>query len=147
MDILVPITMKSAANAISNANCRIPRIIRSLNATGARRDLLPSMSVSVSENITIILMWLTKDICIMYYILKSSHERCTCGSLDSHRIGHHSTVISIGSIINYSVYIITDRYSSIIISLSICIWNQARSPAELKHITKRRKRNQRRLPQ
>lgn len=102
------------------------------------------MSVSVSERFHTNLNVIEQQLLLLIkWLLLFSHERCASGSFGPMKWSHHSNVISLEApnyhhITRSILFIIINGDNNTLYTLHL---RQARSPAELKHIIKRRKRN------
>ena len=150
MDVLVPIPMKSAAKCDKQCELQNSANHQILERKWRWRDLLPAclfQCLKTSKKGVFLgiylswCVWLKKY--VSAYFLLSHTNSCMHGSLGP------SNWSSIYSVISMRLKITQLSIECIEISptkwhnhlIQFCIWNQARTPAELKHINKRRKRN------
>jgi len=139
MDILVPIPMKSAAKCDTQCELQNSANHQILERNWRWGDILPACLFQCLITSKLIIMCLTREeICSQWLLtfFLSLTWKMYVWVFGSIELVTDSSVISIGNPIT-RMHIEAWFY---IIS-NICIWNQARTPAELKHITKRRKRN------
>ena len=157
MDILLPITMKSAAKCDKQCELQNSANHQIFERKWRQRDILLACLFQCLRGFTLTLMWLNR-VSKFYLLPLFSHERCARGSFGPMKWSHHSNVISLEApnyhLLTRGIILLLNAvcmqfillYTTFILSTP-CIWDRQDHPLNLSIIIKRRKRNQHRLPQ
>ncbi len=132
MDILVPITMKNAAKCDKQCELQNSANHQIFERNWRWRDILSACLFQCLETSST-LLWLKAASTKSWAVI--SHEGRERGR-PTRRSSHISCVISL-ALVPSSIQTLNQKQKK----STLCIWNQARLPAELKHISKQRKRN------